>query len=151
MLYIYTDKKFIPKDIKYIDDPIPIIHVLKIPKSDSIVNILKIVEHGDYSDETTFIDKFDRKLFNSCLSSGSSALIVACTLGLDAVVNINDLGLNTANKIIPYLDNCRIYYEQSPTMSGHNGTVYHCNDGTCTGAEELTIAMSGIDMSYFDN
>ena len=149
MLHVYTDKRFIPSNLKYIDDPEPLAHSLKITKTEQVCEIIRVVENGEYKDETTFVDRFGRCLFNSCLSSGASALIVASILGPDYVVNANDLGLNSANRIISCLDNCCIYYEQSPTMYGHDDTVYACKDDICKGGSELTIAMSGVDMSYF--
>lgn len=75
MLHLYTDRKFIPKDVEFVFDADAYFIMCKFNKSEFVEEVLDKVECAKYLDNNSFIDRFGYRVYSSCLSITSKILL----------------------------------------------------------------------------
>lgn len=143
MLKIYTDMKYIPSGVKFVNDPEPLFGVLGIPDTEDVRTVLRMVENAQYCSDRMFTDRFGGNLYLTCLSTGSKALLGSIALGDSYVVDASELGYLSAD-VLAYLHSGSIYYPRVISLYNDEDIEYMVNGDICVGSEELTLAIGGV-------
>ena len=104
MLNIYLNSDAKKPNIDYIDDVEAEFTKIKLDKdSNDMIKILKDIENAKIYDSTSFIDRFNKKLRSSDLSTGCKAAL--CILkNPNKLVNTRGCGLNAISTIIQIIE-----------------------------------------------
>lgn len=109
MLNIYIGKDCLPKDKELIMDNEAYFSFSDMSKTDFIERVLREIEKGTYLDERTFLDRFNTKVYCSCLSTGSKTLINISTQP-DKIFYGGEMGEN-ARTLIMYIKEGNVYFD----------------------------------------
>ena len=94
MLTIYTSKEYFPQDKKYIADVESLRPLVRLADNIFTKQVLSKIEKAERQDDTTFIDRFGRGLYVSCLSTGTKTLLLLNNSDLELILNGVEMGSN---------------------------------------------------------
>lgn len=109
MLNIYIGREHLPKDKEFIFDPEALTLSLDLLADDTVTDILYTVEQAVPQSSDTFVDRFGRGLYRTCLSASSKILLGAHLT--DFIVNGDELGSN-AFDYLNKLSHGSIYFSE---------------------------------------
>ncbi len=92
MVEIYTNKEYIPKGLTLVHDPMEMSAYIDLTKDKITSNILRNIEKATPQSQDTFLDRFGRGLYTSCLST--TTMILLSAYQTDYVINASELGDN---------------------------------------------------------
>lgn len=110
MINVYIGEQNLPKDRKFIFDPLPLLSLAKVPDTSFVRKVISDIDRGEYYDDRFFTSRFGGQLWYKDLSAGSSTLLVMY-LYPDYVINGIELGTN-ALAYISLLEECSVYFFQ---------------------------------------
>ncbi len=125
MVHIYTDMKYIPNNLKLIND-IDSYFVIEgyIENNPTTREILRCIDKCAYHDRHEVVDRFGRVLSIQNLSSGSKALLLAQVTADRYVVNLYDFG-HIQSDVISSLTNGNLYIDWASRL--YDSDIVECN------------------------
>lgn len=114
MLKMYIrERGDIPKNVEVIHDVEKEFSLLDdVKNTETVHELMRYIEHANWCNEYSFIDRFGCKLYISNLSTGCKAAILA-VLSPDKIVDLRECGANARNAIVTFVKDGSIIMDEN--------------------------------------
>lgn len=116
----------IPKDISVVDDVELEFNFVDLKGSDTVRGLIKQIEHGEWLNNESFIDRFGYKLWMDSMSTGCKAALVAACEPTKAI-NLRECGYNARDAIVLSLKDGHLIIDFDDTPISPANQVYSKN------------------------